>query len=268
MQRPLIAALTCAALLALGACGSDDAASSNGDGTNDATELSSFLSGQTFLSSSVDGHTLADDTQIQLSFERDALTASAGCNQLRASMSIDGGILVVGDMMQTEMGCEQDLMEQDTWLGSFLQARPTLSLDVDTLSMATADATVVLVDRRIADPDLALMGTTWVVDGLIDGDAVSSIPQNTEASILITDGTATVRTGCNTSRATVEIRDNTITFAPMPNTAMACEPDAMRLEAAVTSVLRGDVTYTVEAGRLTLLTMDDGATLGLTLIAS
>lgn len=62
MQRPPIAALTCAALLALGACGSDDVDSSNGDGTNDATELSSFLSGQTFLSLSVDGRTLADDT--------------------------------------------------------------------------------------------------------------------------------------------------------------------------------------------------------------
>ena len=101
MQRLLIAARTCAPLLALGACGSDDAASSNGNGTNDATDLSSFLSGQTFLSSSVDGHTLAGDTQIRLSFERDALTASAGCNQLRGSMSIDGGILVVGEMMQT-----------------------------------------------------------------------------------------------------------------------------------------------------------------------
>lgn len=183
-------------------------------------------------------------------------------------MSIDGGILVVGDMMQIEMGCERDLLKQDTWLGAFLQADPTLSLDIDTLSMATADTTVVLVDRRIADPDLALMGTTWVVDGLIDGDAVSSIPQSTPASILITDGTATVRTGCNTGRETVEIRDDTITFSPVPITAKACEPDAMRLEAAVTSVLRGDLTYAVEAGRLTLLTMEDGATLGLTLIAS
>ncbi len=263
MQRHFTAAVACVALLALGACGSDDAPDSTGD-----QATGSLLEGRTFLSSSVDGHTLVDGTQIRLSFERDSVNARAGCNQLSGVAAIEGGILVVGDMMQTEMGCEQALMEQDTWLGSLLQARPTLSLDDDTLSVTSVDVTVVLIDREVADPDLPLVGTTWVVDGLIDGDAISSVPQNTEASMSITDGTATVRTGCNTGAAGVEITDDTITFAPMAITAMACEPDAMRLEGAVTNVLRGDVSYTIEAGRLTVLaTGDDGAAVGLTMTA-
>ncbi len=281
MQRHLTAAIACAALLALGACGSDGSPDSTGDRTTDSlpsttpstdpsdvSELSSLLAGRTFLSTGLDGHTLVEGTQIALSFEHTSMSASAGCNQLGGTMSIDGDTLVVGDMMQTEMGCEEALMEQDTWLGSLLQARPTLSLDGDTLSVTSADSTVTLVDREVADPDLPLVGTTWVVDGLIDGDAISSVPKNTEASMTITDGQATLHTGCNTGDALIEISDSTITFEPVEITAMACEPDAMRLEAAVTNALRGEVSYSIEAGRLTLLVVDDdGETLGLTMIA-
>jgi heat shock protein HslJ len=273
MQRHLTAAIACAALIALGACGSEDAAdpASPNTGPDNASDESviSLLAGRTFLSSGVDGHTLVDGTQIRLSFESESISASAGCNQLGGTVSVDGDILVVGAMMQTEMGCEQALMEQDTWLGSLLQSRPTLSLEGATLSVTSADATVVLVDRDVADPDLPLVGTTWVVDGLIDGDAISSVPQNTEASMVIADGTATVHTGCNTGTAGVEITDDVITFAPTATTRMACEPDAMRLEAAVISVLQGDVSYSIEAGRLTLFAADgDDATVGLTLTAS
>lgn len=260
MQRHLTAAIACAALLALGACGSDS--------SPDSSEFSSLLAGRTFLSTELDGHALVEGTQIALSFQATSISASAGCNQLGGTMSIDSGTLVVGDMMQTEMGCEAALMEQDTWLGSLLQDRPTLSLDGDTLSVTSADSTVVLVDREVADPDLALVGTTWVVDGLIDGDAISSVPQNTEASMIITDGRATLRTGCNTGSALVEVSDSTITFDPVEITAMACEPDAMRLEGAVTNALGGEVSYSIEAGRLTLLVVDDdGVTRGLTMIA-
>jgi heat shock protein HslJ len=263
MQRHLTAAFACAALLALGACGSEESPGFAGDQTT-----GSLLEGRTFLSSNIDGYSLVDGTQVRLSFAHDSISASAGCNQLGGTAAIDGNTLVVGDMMQTEMGCEQALMEQDRWLGSLLQARPTLSLDGDTLRVTTADVTLVLVDREVADPDLSLVGTTWVVDGLIAGDAISSVPQNTEASMIIADGTATVRTGCNTGAAGVKITDDLITFAPMALTKMACEPDAMRLEAAVTSVLQGDVSFSIEAGRLTLLTVDDrAASVGLTLTA-
>ena len=282
MQRHLRAVIACAALLALGACGGDGAPDSAGGRTTDSvpsttpstdpsdvSELSSLLAGRTFLSSDVDGYTLVDDTQIRLSFERDSVSASAGCNQLGGAMSVDGDTLVVGDMMQTEIGCEQVLMEQDTWLGSLLQTRPIVSLDRDTLTVTSANSTVILVDREVADPDLPLVGTTWIVDGFIDGEAISSVPQNIEASMIITDGTANVRTGCNTGGAAVEMSDTTITFQPVEITAMACEPDAMRLEAAVINALRGEVSYSIEAGRLTLMTGDDdGTTVGLTMLAS
>ena len=113
-----------------------------------------------------------------------------------------------------------------------------------------------------------LVDTTWVIDGLISGNDVSSVPENSEASITISDGTAAVHTGCNRGNANVEITDDTITFSPMATTMMACEPALMDLESAVTRVLAGEVDYVIDADRMTISSEGaDGATIGLTLIA-
>jgi heat shock protein HslJ len=116
--------------------------------------------------------------------------------------------------------------------------------------------------------DRPLVDTVWVIDGLISGDDVSTVPENSEASITISDGRAAVHTGCNRGNATVDITDETMTFSPMATTMMACEPALMELEFAVTSVLNGEVDYAIDADRMTISTQaDDGTTIGLTLIA-
>lgn len=268
-------AIACTAV-ALSACGNPSATGDPaGDSTpqtatnTDQTELRAALAGRTFLSSEIDGRTLVVGTQIQLSFQDDAISASAGCNQLGGSTALDGDTLVVGALMQTEMGCEVPLIEQDIWLGTLLQAGPTLLLNGDTLTITSTDATVTLVDRRVADPDVSLTDTTWIVDGLIGGDSISSIPQSTHASMTITEGRAAVQTGCNSGAATVEITADALRFAPLETTEIGCEPNAQRLEQALRSVLSGDVSYTIEARRLTLLGVDSaGSVVGLTMTAS
>lgn len=236
--------------------------------TDIQSALATALAGRTFLSSAIDGRTLVDGTEVRLSFQIDALNAHAGCNTLGTTAAYDGATLVATDMFQTEIGCEPALAEQDLWLGELLMSRPTLVLEGDTLTIASPDTTITLTDRAVADPDRPLVDTTWVVNGLISGDAVSSVPANSAASITISDGSAAVHTGCNRGNAGVEITDDTITFAPMATTKMACEPELMELEFAVTRVLTGEVDYSIEAGQMTISTKDaDGGTIGLTLTA-
>ena len=62
-------------------------------------------------------------------------------------------------------------------------------------------------DREVADPDRPLEGTRWVVDGIVAGDAVLSIPAGVTAAL----------------------------------TRKACAPEAMAVEQAVTAVLSGQV---------------------------
>ena len=112
---------------------------------------------------------------------------------------------------------------------------------------------MVLTDREVADPDRPIEGTRWVVDGLIQGDAVSSTPMGVTASFAIRGGTIQIDTGCNTGSGPVTVTDTTLTIGALMLTKKACGPDAAAMESAVTSVLQGEVTYTIEADRLTVM---------------
>ena len=88
-----------------------------------------------------------------------------------------------------------------------------------------------LDDREVANPDLPLEGTTWNVEGLITGDAVSIAARRRPRAdgCVLEDGTVTVDTGCNTGTGGYELGDGEITFGPIATTRMACtDPAAPR----------------------------------------
>jgi heat shock protein HslJ len=163
----------------------------------------------------------------------------------------------------TEMACEAALMDQDAWLANLLDGA-TIRLEGDTLTLAKPAAGLTLVDREVADPDRPLAGTRWVVDGLITGDAVSSVPGGVVAALTFSDGRVEVEAGCNRGGGAVTATEPTLTFGPIALTKMACDPVAMEVERLVSEVLSGDVRYAIEADTLTL----DAGAAGLTLRAA
>ena len=129
----------------------------------------------------------------------------------------------------------------------------SVALASDTLTLAHGGVTMNLTDRRVANPDRPLVGTRWVVDGVIAGEATSSIPVGVTASILIgPDGRMAVEGGCNTGSALVTVEPRTFDVGPMAMTRMACPPAQESVEQAVMTVLHGSVHYTIEADVLTL----------------
>lgn len=217
------------------------------------------LDGRTFLSTSVAGHTLVPDTMVRLQFEDGRLGAGAGCNQMSGAYTIADGRLSLGQMAMTAMGCEQSLMDQDTWLESFLGGA-TVRVEGDTLTLANGEVTMTLKDREVADPDRPLEGTDWVLDGIISADAVSSVPVGVEAGFRIADGQLELNAGCNGGGGPVTVTPTTLTIGPLMLTKKACEADPAAVESAVTTVLSGEVEYTIEADRLTLRNGTDGLT--------
>lgn len=224
---------------------------------------SGAIDGRTFLSTVIVGRALVPGSQVRLSFEDGRIGANAGCNSMSGSYAVDGGRLVVGALATTEMGCDPALMDQDGWLGGFLDGA-SIALAGEMLTLAKDGVTLTLLDRVVADPDRPLAGTRWVVDGLVSGDAVSSVPAGVVATLVFADGEVAVEAGCNSGGGSAEIAETTITFGPLALTEMACGPDAMAVEQAVTSVLAGTVDYTIEADSLTLA----GAGAGLLLRAA
>lgn len=209
------------------------------------------LDGHTYLSTEVEGLVLVPGTQVRLTFRDGNLNAQAGCNIMGGAYSIDGDRIRTTQMFMTEMGCDEPRQAQDEWLARFLSDL-TFTLDGDTLTLTDGTARVKLLDEEVAAPDKPLEGTRWVLDGIVSGDAVSSVPAGVIAAIEFAGGRVDVEAGCNTGGGGVEVTAEKLTFGPIALTKMACEGGAMAVEQAIVTVLSGEVGYAIDADGLTL----------------
>lgn len=129
----LLPALALVALTA--ACGDDD------DGA--ASVAAADLDGRTFVSTSVEGQTLVEGSEVSITFEDGSISVLAGCNTIFGGYELDGSTLApTGQLATTQMACDDALMAQDEWLAAMLSAGPEVSLDGDELTLSTDDVTL------------------------------------------------------------------------------------------------------------------------------
>lgn len=134
-------------LLTLIACGSD------GD---EAEQAPADLWGRTFISTVVteDGEPrpLVPDTRIRVTFEereeRGVVRWEAGCNTFGGEVEIGAERLLVGEITGTEIGCPDELHEQDNWLGGFLGSDPRWRSSDDRLTLTSGDTVIELEVSR------------------------------------------------------------------------------------------------------------------------
>jgi heat shock protein HslJ len=197
---------------------------------------------------------LVAGTKLRLSFTATDLGASAGCNHMSAPYRVDNNRLIVGSLATTDMGCEPDLMAQDQWYGELLGATPAISLAGSELILEVGSVRIAFTDREVAEPDAKLVGPTWRVDGVITGDAVSSVPAEPVATLVFrADGTIEVNSGCNRGSGTWSSVPGGIDVGPLLLTKMACQKDPATLESAVLGVLEADsIAAAIDGSRLTL----------------
>lgn len=230
-----------------------------GDGAGDTGSGVSELTGRTFLAQGVtqggQPKPLVEGTELRVEFTDDGrVVVNAGCNTMSGTVTVDGdGLDTGGGLATTQIGCEPALHEQDTWVGELFTANPTYALDGDRLTLTAADTTVELLDRQTADPDRPLQDTVWQLDGIVDADAVSSVPGEVPATLTIRDGTIEIAdTGCNGGGGEAEITDTEITVDGLIWTMMACGEPSTTIERAFGEVLEGTISYEIEADVLTL----------------
>ena len=255
-RLPLALLAIVSALLVLACTG-------GGAGVGSPSPAAASLDGHTYLSTGISGADLVPETQVRLTFADGNLSAQAGCNIMGGTYAVEGDRLATNQLSMTEMGCDEPRERQDQWLAAFL-GDVAFTLDGDTLTLTDGTVTLTLTDKEVVTPDQALEGTRWILDGLISGDAVSSVPMGVTAAITVAGGQVEVEAGCNTGGGSVEVTADTITFGRIATTKMACEPGPMSVETAVLSVLAGTVGYTIDADRLTL----DAGEVGLTFRAA
>lgn len=206
---------------------------------------------------------LVEGTKVELRFtDDDRLIANAGCNQMQSPVSLDGGKLSVAELAITAMGCPKpEMHQQDEWLSKLLSAKPSWRLDGTNLVLAGSDTEIVLG----VEAPVTLEGGTWVVDGIVTSEAVSSVPGGVRATFAFKDGRMHVDNGCNYAGGgrPYEVDGQKMTFETGPKTLIGCAPDVLTVENALDTALdKGEVTYKIDRNALTL-TNASGA--GLTL---
>lgn len=232
--------------------------------TNPPAGTGPALNGRTFLSIKVmDGGVakpLVQGTVIRISFTDGQIGASAGCNTIGGTYTLDGDTLIFQGGGMTEMGCDPARHAQDDWLAAILGARPTITLNGNDLVLTSGTTTITMLDKEIADPDRALVGQTWTLSSIITGEAVSSVPAGVTATITFhDDGSVDIQPGCNSGGGRYEVDGESISFTDLITTEMACMGGGGQVEAAVLSVLSAQsITWAIDAGSLTLMAGDIG----------
>jgi heat shock protein HslJ len=247
-----IAFVALSVVASLGACGGTDAKKGTPQNRLD-------LEGRTFVGDdvSVDDqpYSLVKGSQLRVSFGDQNIGAQAGCNSMGGDASWAGGVLVVDGktLVMTEMGCDEALMQQDTWFADVLTSKPTLSQSASTLTITSGGTVIVLTDKEVALPDASLTGTLWRLDSIVSGDSASSVPSGVESTLELNDsGDLTADLGCNSGRGRYSARGNTLTIGPIATTRKTCTPPASEVEAAVLGLLQGDVSYSIDGDSLNL----------------
>jgi len=233
-----------------------DAGANAGDGGSQTPSEE----GRTFLFQSAQGFTPVEGTTVRLSFEEGSIGFSAGCNIFGGTYSLQGDNLIVGDLGSTNIGCEQALAAQDDWLAEFITSSPTFDLDGNDLTLAGSDATLKFLDRRVADPDRPLIGSTWSINTLISGPgAQGGFPG--EPTVNFDDqGELQVFTGCNTGTGEYSVMGQQLSLSAMAYTEVACSdaafaPTSQHVENVFSD---GTLSFEIEAARLTIMHGDLG----------
>ena len=194
-----------------------------------------------------------------MSFAGGQLGASAGCNAMSAPARWhEGRLEVAGQLATTMIACPPDLQAQDEWLAELLTSSPEMSLDGSVLMIG--DDPGLTLEEGV---DLPVEGTRWVLESLVDGDVISSVPTDVGAELTIrTDGTRLdVSTGCNEGAAAVAVQPSraassgTLSVGSLATTDTTCPEDARAVERHVLAVLAGEVAYEVDGNSL-MLTKD------------
>ncbi|MEU2037542.1 META domain-containing protein [Nocardia niwae] len=216
--------------------------------------------GRTFLSTDVEGTPIPGGGPLTISFTEDRVAADAGCNKFTGAVSLDDQVLHVSGLATTLMACEDERYGADEWLSGLLNSRPAWRLDGSRLTLRSPDRTVTLLDKKVAQPDKPVKGTSWLVTALItDNSRIRSraIDEAQPTLTIAEDGSVSGSTGCNRLTGSAEVSGTRITFR-IATTKMLCSPEVMEVDQSVLKALDGKTTATVDAGTLTLRN-DNGA---------
>ncbi|MBY0276470.1 META domain-containing protein [Candidatus Binatia bacterium] len=190
---------------------------------------------------------------VTLRFAGNAVQASAGCNQMRGTYTLDDGVLEASKMAGTMMACPEPAMSIENAVKKALSVplRATLSGGRLTLRPEDADDGPTMVLAPEMPPQIE---GAWNVNGVSDGrKALMSTLRGTSLSLSFAGGTVSGSAGCNTFRGAYKVQGDRVAIGRLSTTRKACPGDGvMKQESNFVAALEKAETWKIESGELTL----------------
>ena len=177
----------------------------------------------------------------------------AACNGYGGTYELDDSAISFSEWSITEMGCEPAVMASEQAFITVMQRTPELDRVGDELRMS-GDGIDLSFSLIPPVPAAELIGTTWVLDTIFQGEAATSTFG--EAKLRFeADGTFTGSTGCRTLTGTYQLIGDEIAITQMAADG-ECPPDLELQDNSVISVIESPRVEIVE-NRLSLWTAGD-----------
>ena len=196
-------------------------------------------------------------SKITLRIDGQQAGGSAACNLYGGTIKVSGSSISISALSMTEMACQETLMASEA---AYLAALPRV------MTVARNGSSLVLsgsqVELRFAlVPPVAsadLVGTTWILDSLITGEAVSSTVGERVALQLSGDGRLSASTGCRDVTGSYTVSDGQVEVTLEPYDAIGCAAALGAQDAHILNVLSGAFSIDIDGERLTLMTGNQG----------
>lgn len=127
--------------------------------------------------------------------------------------------------------------------------------------------------RTATDANHSLVGTTWTLDGITDGDSVSSVPRGISATLCIADGRIHFFDGLNDYDGPVQDGDRLVVGSdtvqirgPIAGSGAGCAGG--HICSVDMTVLTRDFHYRITGNHLTVTGLASTAGTGLTFVAN
>ena len=230
-------------LLVLAACSPDDEPVSSPEVEGPTWQL-------------VDGAVEGDDIDppashpITIRFEDGQVGGTASCNSYGGEYQIDGNVVTLGQLANTEMGCAppETMSAESLFLRGLGKVR-LVEIEDSILSL-TGDGVEMSFEALDPVPDAGLTSTVWVLDGLLDGDAVSSVAGERATLEFFSDGSLIAGTGCRTLVGGYVVDGGELTVTNLSADG-ECPEELHSQDSRVVTAFEGKMRVEIEGDRLT-----------------
>jgi heat shock protein HslJ len=193
----------------------------------------------------VDGH------PITLSFVDDGVGGTAACNGYGGSYTFSGNEISITEVFQTEMACTpEEIMESERKYLEALLGVDSFTVTDSRLSLIGEGVELVFVELPPV-PTAELTGTVWVLDGMVQDEAVSSVSGERATLELFADGSMLGSTGCRTLHGRYVVTGAEVLMNEMAAEG-ECSPDLQDQDNLVVTVLGDGFRVAIDGETLTL----------------